>query len=291
MFAVSHGKIVATGEIFFRTHVEIIVVSVVKHRIDTRQRRDANGARGQTGLLISIVWALHLEMLMHDATQTEISEGELDRGISLQRHFFVQTVEIHRRHHWFFGIVGRFLFHNGGYRDYLVGREAVSLRFGQTLGRPERFAFFIHSSQQCRGRKRPIHLVGVGQKETNSRFGRLAVERQQFGIGQRGIKRVGRSMQFASQEIGQIACCAQNWNRESSRRLVSVAQIAKYAQNAGAGTHIVTTGADMLPIVENRSQQIKSGVSREMTFTAHFVINRIDRVVAVNVNNALAAPV
>ena len=92
------------------------------------------GPGGQTGLLISIVWALHLEMLMHDATQTEISEGELDRGISLQRHFFVQTVEIHRRHHRFFGIVGRFLFHNGGYRDYLVGREAVSLRFGQRSG-------------------------------------------------------------------------------------------------------------------------------------------------------------
>ena len=97
-------------------------------------------------------------------------------------------------------------------------------------------------------------------------------------------------MQFTAQQVGQITCGAQHGDRETRRRLIAVAQVAKYGQSTRARSHIIAAGANVLVITEHRSEKVKSGIGRETAVAAHLVVNRVDIVIVVQINNALPTP-
>lgn len=143
MFLVSGSKIVRARKVLFGTHIYIVVVCVVEHRLYGIERWYTYRAYGQAYIAISVVWAIDTQMVYHDATQRKIMQSILYGGVGLQFHALVQTVEVHTGYHRAFALIGRLLLYNRCQGVSLVGGEACCLGLLLALRRPIGIVFFF----------------------------------------------------------------------------------------------------------------------------------------------------
>ncbi len=64
MFAVGACKVVRTGKVLFGAHIQVVVLDMVQHGVDTGDGRDTDGAGRQAGVPVSIVRAFHVQMIV-----------------------------------------------------------------------------------------------------------------------------------------------------------------------------------------------------------------------------------
>ena len=112
MFLVSGSKIVRARKVLLGTHIYIVVVYVVEHRLYGIERWYTYRAYGQTYIAVSVVWTVDTQMVYHDATQRKIVQSILYGGVGLQFHALVQAVEVHTGYHRAFALIGRLLLYN-----------------------------------------------------------------------------------------------------------------------------------------------------------------------------------
>ena len=103
------GKNVCARKIAVGAHVQIVVRLAVEHRVDAFDACHFDWARRQSDVCIGVVGALNAEMVVVDALQVEVFQGKLHRGIGLQGHTGLQSVQVHPCYHWIFRCVCRFL--------------------------------------------------------------------------------------------------------------------------------------------------------------------------------------
>ena len=98
-------QVVRTGKVLFGAHIQVVVLDMVQHGVDTGDGRDTDGAGRQAGVPVSIVGAFHVQMIVVNSPEGEIVQGELHRRVGLQRHTGTQTVDVHAGHHRLFGVL------------------------------------------------------------------------------------------------------------------------------------------------------------------------------------------
>ena len=113
VLAVGDGKTVRTVEVGARTEIDVAVGIRVEDGIYACLGRHIDGSRRQACILIGVVWGIHLQMLLqYPVKGIVIAEG--DRGISLELHALMETVEIHSGYHRIFKGLQCLAVHYGG---------------------------------------------------------------------------------------------------------------------------------------------------------------------------------
>ena len=59
MLGIGACKVVGAREILFGTHIKIVVLYMVEHCIDARNRSHLDGTRRETSVDLSIIWTIH----------------------------------------------------------------------------------------------------------------------------------------------------------------------------------------------------------------------------------------
>ena len=167
MFRVTAGKIVGAREVLFGTHVKILMIRRIQHRIDASHRRHLDRTWRQSAILVGVVRALGIQHIVVDTFQRKVFQCELHRGVCLQGHTFLQTVQIHTGNHRLLGIVGGLFVDDARQRTYLIGIQPEGSSLSLTIVVPELVVLFLHAGQEVLDRCVPVHLVGVWHKQAD----------------------------------------------------------------------------------------------------------------------------
>lgn len=261
------GKVVASREVFFGAHVEVVVAGEVEHGFDAGHRGQTDGAGGQARVFVGVVGAVCFEVLVENAPNGEVVERKLHGGVGLKRHASVQAVEIHPCHHRLFGIVGRFLLDDGGQGDDFVGGQPRCLGFAQAMVGPEGLRFFLHSGEEPFGGERPVYFVGVGDEEAEGRCGCLVVFLQQGGVRQGLFKLVGGGLEMLAEKASKVVRGAQHGDGEPNGSLRAVAQASEDGERRLPASDVVTPLVQVFRIVPYRCQCPESTVGEKASLS------------------------
>lgn len=99
----------------------------------------------------------------------EITDGELNGRIGLQRHVCLQTVVIHTGNHGFLTIVGCLLIDDTCQGDNFRRCQLQLTGFSRSFFIPEGIILFLHPFQEIVQRDIPIDIVCVGNEEGRNR--------------------------------------------------------------------------------------------------------------------------
>ena len=184
VLVVGLGEVVGAGEIFLGTHVVIVVVVVVEHSVYSLHRGNLYGAGREACVLVGVVGALYAEVFPVDASQGEVVEGKLYRGVGLKWHFLTKAVQVHAGNGGFLGVVGCLLIYYAGERGHLDGGEPHAVAQGKARGVPKGGVFTLHAVHEGVETYVPIHLIGVGNEEGGECEDVIAVAGHIGGIGE-----------------------------------------------------------------------------------------------------------
>ena len=80
MLFISPGEVMRTAEVFFCTHIDIVVMHIVQHGVNGSHRRDADRSGRKSAVLVGVVRAVNREPLLINTVSREILCGELYRS-------------------------------------------------------------------------------------------------------------------------------------------------------------------------------------------------------------------
>ena len=167
------------------------MVSIIQHRINANDRRDANRTRRKPCILIRVIRTIHLQMIIIDSTKTKLFQGKLHGRIGLKQHSFridfvvvSQTIIIHSRNHGFLPVVCRFLVYDAGKDNHLVRSKAHRLGLCQSLLIPKLVAFFLHPIEESIHAYVPIHVIRIGNNHTSDGCRIISIFLANLGISQ-----------------------------------------------------------------------------------------------------------
>lgn len=83
MLGIVGCKVMSTGKIFFGTHVNVVVLGMVKYCVQTYGRRNADGTGRQAEVAVSVVGRINCEVCIGDSSQAEVLQCKLYGGVSL----------------------------------------------------------------------------------------------------------------------------------------------------------------------------------------------------------------
>ena len=105
---------------------------------------------------------------MVNTFQCKVFQRKLHRGVCLQGHIFLQTVQVHTGNHRLLGIVGGLFVDDARQRAHLIGIQPEGSSLRLTIVVPELVVLFLHTSQEVLDGRVPVHLVGVWHKQTDN---------------------------------------------------------------------------------------------------------------------------
>ena len=71
-------EVMRAGEVFFGAHIDVIMLGMVQHSIQTDRRGDADGAGGQAGIAVGVVGRVDGEVIIGDFHFSTISGKHLE---------------------------------------------------------------------------------------------------------------------------------------------------------------------------------------------------------------------
>ena len=83
MFGVGDCEIVGAREVLLGTHVEVIVLYVVEHSVDTSHRCYLYRTGWKTCVLVCVVWAVDGEKFVVDTAKGKVLVSKLNGRVSL----------------------------------------------------------------------------------------------------------------------------------------------------------------------------------------------------------------
>ena len=162
-------------KVFFRTHIDIIMVHIIKYSINCCNRRDANRTRRKTTIFIGVIWIIYRKPLLINTMSSEILSSKLHSWVGLERHVEVQTVDIHTRNLWHFSLIIRLLIHNTCECNYLTLSKSSLLSLLFTFEIPELLILFTHLIEELIDRSIPIKVVRIRNKHCWDSLWRKAI--------------------------------------------------------------------------------------------------------------------
>ena len=100
MIALGGGEDMGSVQRRIRTHIEVIRLRGIEHVVDRLGIRTSNRSGWQTGVLVRVIRRIDCQMPIEDSLEFEIAHGIFDGGAGLQRHAFLDTVEIEAGDDW-----------------------------------------------------------------------------------------------------------------------------------------------------------------------------------------------
>ena len=144
------------------TEIEIFMILRRKNRIEAGLWRDIDRCRRKTGILICIIWRVHLQMLLEYPVELVI-ETEGHSRIGLKTHSLAVAVKIYSCNARIFESLEGLAADDGRNHRDLHRRKLLSLGLGKPVLVPECIILLFQTVEDVLHRSRPIHLVGVRQ--------------------------------------------------------------------------------------------------------------------------------
>ena len=105
MVGIVRSEIVAAGEVFFGTHVEVVVVFIIQHGVQSFRGRNTDGAGGETGVQVGVIGRVERQVGIRHPLPAEVSHGKAHCWVGLQGHTSLQAVDVETRHNGLFRFV------------------------------------------------------------------------------------------------------------------------------------------------------------------------------------------
>ena len=132
----------------FGAHIDVIMLGMVQHSIQTDRRGDADGAGGQAGIAVGVVGRVDSEVFIGDPAQPEVLQCKLYGGVGLQWHAGMETVDVQAGHHRFLRIVVGFFLDDRGKCAYLFRGHTDGFGLVEPLLVPESLMFLVRVHHQ-----------------------------------------------------------------------------------------------------------------------------------------------
>ena len=88
------SKIVASGEILFCTHIDIVVFRRIEHSVESGFRWHTYRAGRQSVDVVCVVGRCNEGVLLSDAPQRVVADSKFGCRVALQLHAFLYAVEV-----------------------------------------------------------------------------------------------------------------------------------------------------------------------------------------------------
>ena len=269
------------------THVQIVVLRGIENGIDGRFLGQTDRAWGQSVDAIGVVRRVDLRHGHGNALDREVADGKLHRGVGLQAHSLLITVQVQARHLTaLVGLAGLFL-DNRGHGSHLIGSEAQALGFGFALIGPEVVVIVKHAVEHLLGCDVPVELVGVGHQQAGDGLRSLAILSAQGTILQRFAHAVGAIHEGIAPALGPLVEGAHVIEGETHSALRTVLDVT----GCGKGRHALGDAESPFVVLHlcshEREHRSHTLAVVHLYVSLHTVGNRLDGTALAHLDQAL----
>ena len=119
------GEAVGAVHLVGGTEIEVVGLFCVDDGVDAGFRGQADGGGWQAGVEVGVEGTLHRKVFVENALEGEVTHGILHRGVGLEGHAALQTVDVHTGYQWLLGVVVGFFINYRSQNHCLQSRIAV----------------------------------------------------------------------------------------------------------------------------------------------------------------------
>ena len=259
--------------------IEVVVLLVKQHGIDSRQFGHADHRGRESFINIGIVGRRSFQVFVQNAPQSEVAQRVFHGRIGLERHPLAQAVDVDAGDAGHFVLLVRLLGDDRGQHHRLLARQARAQQRLIAFHVPEIVVVVTHAQDEVARRLGPIGFVRVGQEDHEDRK-RIEIQLVEHLRRTERLHPGGRiGLKLARQTGRQLLLGADVVQRHLNRTLLAELEHAGHLDGRHPLAHLVIAGFEPL------FQPDAIGIETESTPMAHAAHQRILQLAVVGIRS------